>query len=54
MFSFVVLGLLSSVLAKRLAGKNISEMTHYVKWDVINLKSNLEVLFSDCVQFGPK
>ena len=30
MFAFVVLGLVSSVLAKRLAWKNISEMTYFV------------------------
>jgi len=30
MFAFVVLGLVSSVLGKRLAGKNVSEMTYFV------------------------
>jgi len=30
MFAFVVLGLVSLVLAKRLAEKNVSEMTHFV------------------------
>jgi len=30
MFAFVVLGLVSSVLAKELAGKNVSEMTCFM------------------------
>jgi len=30
MCAFVVLGLVSSVLAKRLAGKNVFEMTYFV------------------------
>jgi len=30
MFAFIVLGLVSSVLAKRLAGKNVSKMTCFV------------------------
>jgi len=30
MYAFVVLGLVSSVLVKRLAGKNVSEMTGFV------------------------
>jgi len=30
MFAFVVFGLVSSVLAKRLPGKNVSEMTYFV------------------------
>ena len=30
MFAFVVLDVVSSVLAKRLAGKNVSEMTYIV------------------------
>ena len=30
MFAFVVFGLVSSVLAKRLAGKNVCEMTYFV------------------------
>jgi len=30
MFAFVVLDLVSSVLAKRLAGKNVSEMAYFV------------------------
>ena len=35
MFVFVVLGSASSVLSKRLAGKNVFEMTYFVvKWDV--------------------
>jgi len=29
MFAFVVLGLISSVLAKRLAGKNVFKMTYF-------------------------
>jgi len=36
MFALVVLGLVSSVLAQRLAGKNVSEMTYlfYVKGEI--------------------
>ena len=34
MFAFVVLGLVSLVLAKRLAEKNVSEMTYCIEWDV--------------------
>ena len=34
LYAFVVLGLVSSVLAKRLAGNNISEMRYFVEWDV--------------------
>jgi len=37
LFAFVVLGLVSSVLAKRLAGKNVLETTHDLfcdDWDV--------------------
>ena len=30
MFSFVMLGLVSAVLAKILAGKNVSEVTYFV------------------------
>jgi len=30
MFAFVVLGIVASVLAKRLEGKNVSEMTRFV------------------------
>ena len=32
LFAFVMLDMVSSVLAKRLAGKNVSEMTYFV-WD---------------------
>jgi len=39
MFAFVVLGLVSSVLAKRLAGKNVSEMTCFVSNGSLNLNS---------------
>jgi len=42
MFAFVVLGLVSSVLAKKLAGKNISEMTHFVSSGTYNLNSKSE------------
>ena len=35
LFAFIVLGLVSSVLAKRLAGKYVSEMTYFcVEWVV--------------------
>jgi len=30
MFAFVVLGLVSSVLAKRFAGKNVTEIIYFV------------------------
>jgi len=33
MYDFVVLGLVSSLVAKRLSRRNVSEMT-CVKWDV--------------------
>ena len=35
LFALVVLGLVSSLPAKRLAGKNVSEMTYFcVDWDI--------------------
>jgi len=34
MFAVLVLGLVSSVLAKRMARKNVSVVTFYVEWDL--------------------
>ena len=44
MFGFVVLGLVSPVLAKRLAGKNVSEMTYFVSSGTQTLNSNLKLV----------
>jgi len=51
MFAFIVFVLVSSLLAEKLVGKTVSEMTYFVEWDVkLHVRSTLDntanILFS--------